>query len=248
MTPTVLELYSPDTYIDEETPGDFDWNEPDPVLRQMEDDNAAIGAALAKPRGPAIPRALLLERRFHGEPAPPAGDQVPPWSSLPLTGFHRAAQLRMPVGQGFAEMYRAVPRGPVDRSRIQIPSDRMRLDLRVVRMAVGSWCLPAPGGVFYIGGCVREPEDRWSMGFGRGGPEGSASHSTRYDQMIVLMLGDGAQIKYREEHAIAMYRPGGPYEDQRIVNKTSRASGYSHARERVYLYLCVGTRHRVHSA
>ena len=84
--------------------------------------------------------------------------------------------------------------------------------------------------------------------FERGGPEGPASHSARCDQMVVLMLGDGAQIKYREEHAIAMYRPGGPYEDQRIANKTSRAIGCSTRNERVYFYLCVGTHHQAHSA
>ena len=52
---------------------------------------------------------------------------------------------------------------------------------------------------------MREPEGRWEMGSSRGGPEGPAPHSTRYQQMVVLMLEDRAQIKCREEHAISMY-------------------------------------------
>ena len=177
------------------------------------------------------------------------------WSDMPLTNDHgvvaSVAAPGMPLAQELHALLMQAPRADqrVDRSRFRrCDGDNVDTDLGLVRIAVSSLC--PQDGAFYIGGCAREPEDRfYNVGSDRAGPGQSAKHCVRFDHKCVLYVGTGAQIADRETAAIRLYSgPGAPLRDARIRNVTDVASGYSRDRRTAYLYLCYRSAERADSA
>ena len=193
----------------------------------------------------------------HGTTHSASGSAGMRWWDLPRTNDDgveaRVAAPGLPLAAEFHDLYmrdleqaRADQR--VDRSRFRrCHGGDVESDLGLVSLAVSSLCRDSDA--FYIGACVREPEDRfYNVGDERAGPEQSVAHHVRFERMCVLMVGSGAQIGDRETAAIRMYSVGGPYPDVRIRNLTDAASGFARERARVYLYLCYGSAEREYRA
>ena len=235
--------------------------DPDPFGWQSRaDEEAALNRRALHRRSSPEPRPSgrlrqpLYELRETGPPG--RHGTARRWWDLPRTNDDgveaRVAAPGLPLAAMYHDLYmrdmeaRADQR--VDRSRFRrCHGGDVESDLGLVSLAVSSLCRDSDA--FYIGACVREPEDRfYDVGDERAGPEQSVAHHVRFERMCVLMVGSCAQIGDRETAAIRMYSVGGPYPDARIRNLTDAASGFARERGRAYLYLCYGSAEREYRA
>ena len=236
---------------------------PDPLwdgwLSRADEEAARNRRALLRRSSPEPRPSGRLRQPLYGlrETGPPGRHGTARrWWDLPRTNDDgveaRVAAPGLPLAAEFHDLYmrdmeaRADQR--VDRSRFQrCHGGDVEGDLGLVSLAVSSLCRDSDA--FYIGACVRDPEDRfYDVGDERAGPEQSVAHHVRFERMCVLMVGSTAQIGDRETAAIRMYSAGGPYPDDRIRNLTDAASGFSRERGRAYLYLCYGSAAREYRA